>query len=96
MSFFSKLKEVFVSNVPDTSEPKKLDTTDIAKLLRGALMVAGAAVVTFLSEKVTSINFGDVLHTYLPLLTTEQWTMIIVPVVSGALSTALKFFKNNG
>lgn len=95
MSFFSKLKEVFVSNVPDTSEPKKLDTTDFAKLLRDALMVGGAAVVTFVSESLTSVNLGALINEYVPVLTSEQWNMILVPFVAAGLNAALKFFKGN-
>lgn len=93
MSFLSKLKEVFVTSVPDTSEPKKLDQTDFAKILRDAVMVAGAAVVTYFSENLTTINFGGLVHNLIPVLTAEQANMILVPLIAGGLSAALKFFK---
>lgn len=93
LDFFSKLKEVFVKNVPDTSEPKKLDTTDFAKLVRDALLVGGAAIVTFLSERLTTINIGELVHNVLPMFTVEQWNMLCVPAVAFVLQSALKFFK---
>lgn len=95
MSFLTKLKDVFVSNVPDTSSPQKLDSTDLAKLIRDAAMVGGAAVVTFLSEQASSVDFGAKLSELLPMFTSTQWNMILVPIVASVLNTALKFFKGN-
>lgn len=95
MSFFSKLKEVFVSSTPDTSPPSTLDKTDFAKLIRNSLMVGGAAVVTYFSQNLTSIDFGQFLETHVHFLTAAQWNMILVPVIAGTLDTLHKFFKGN-
>lgn len=93
LDFFSKLKDVFTKKVDDTSTPGTLDKTDFAKLLRDGLMVGGAAIVTFFSEHVTSINFGDLIHGFVPVLTVDQWNMVLVPMVAACFSAALKFFK---
>lgn len=93
--FFTKLKEVFVKSVPDTSETKTLNSTDFAKLVRDALMVGGAAIITFFSEHLTSVNFGELINKYISVLTVDQWNMICVPILAGLMNTALKFFKGN-
>ena len=93
MSFFSKLKEVFVTSTPDTSEPKTLDKTDFAKILRNALMVGGAAVFAYFSENLTSVDFGQFLEGHVKFLTAAQWNMVLVPLIAGVLDTVQKFFK---
>lgn len=93
MSFFSKLKEVFVSNTPDTSASKTLNKTDVAKVLRNALMVGGAAMVTYFSENLTSINFGQFLEAHVHIMNAAQWNAILVPVIAGGLDMVHKYFK---
>jgi len=95
MFFITKLKQAFFNNLLNTSESKKLDINDFAKLCRDAIMVGGAAIFTFLAENLSSIDFGAKISDLLPILTSAQWNMIIVPIVAGALNTAIKFFKNN-
>lgn len=51
--FLKKIKDVFTKSVPDTSDPKKVNSTDAAKLVKtGVLVGIGAA----LSYVVTNIN----------------------------------------
>lgn len=80
--FFKKLKDVFTKSVPDTSDPKKVDSTDVAKLVKtGALVGVGAA----LSYVVTNVDPAH-LGPYQP---------IIMLALTLALDFVNKLVKNN-
>lgn len=80
--FLKKLKDVFTKSVPDTSDPKKVDSTDMAKLVKtGALVGVGAA----LSYVVTNIDPSH-LGPYQP---------VIMLALTLALDFVNKLVKNN-
>lgn len=59
-----------------------LDGMDFVKILKGALIVGAAAVLTALADGLTTIDFGP-------------WTMVIIPLLSTAINIARKFLANN-
>ena len=93
LDFFNKLKNVFSTQVQDTSSPMSLDKVDFAKMLRNAAMVAGAAFVAYFSEHITSVNFGDFLASHVHIFNAQQWNLVLVPLIAGGLDAINKFFK---
>jgi len=65
MEFLKRLKEVFVKSVPDTSEPGKVDKTDLAKVTRTAVLVGVASGITYALQNIDPNLFGS----YGPLFT---------------------------
>lgn len=47
MDFLKKLKNVFITNVPDTSPAGKVDSTDLAKLSKTGVLVGVAATLSY-------------------------------------------------
>ena len=82
MSFLDKLRTVFTTSVPDTSEPGKLNSTDYAKLVRDFLIISAAAGLTHLSMNLHLIDLG-------------QYTNVLIPILTFAISGSLKWLKTN-
>lgn len=82
LEFLKNLKNVFVTNLADTSTGGNLNQIDWAKLTRNCLLVAGAAVVTYLQPLVTNFDFGE-------------YKVFVVPVVAFVFDAVVKFFKNH-
>jgi uncharacterized membrane protein YhhN len=64
------------------SKSFSLDMTDAVSLLKNALLVAVAAFLTALVNGVGSLDLGS-------------YTTLIIPMVTVALDTVLKWVKNN-
>lgn len=83
MNWLSKLKAVFVTNVPDQSGPLKVDTTDLVKVIRTALLIgaatSGVEVLSYLKPEM----FGD--H-----------SSVAAVVMAMAADFLMRFLKNNG
>lgn len=79
---WDKIKSVFTKSVQDTSGTGTINSVDVAKLLKDTLLVAGAAVTTFLLAQLGHFDFG-------------QYGVAVVPVVTFLLNLAHKFFKDN-
>lgn len=83
MKLFSKIKSVFTTNVPDKSGPLKVDTTDIAKVIRTALLIgaatSGIEILSYLKPEM----FGD--H-----------SSIAAVLMAMAADFLMRFLKNNG
>lgn len=58
MNFFSKLKDVFTKSVPDTSPAGKVDSTDVAKVVRTSVYVALASGLAFALQNLSPDVFG--------------------------------------
>lgn len=93
LDFLNRLKNVFSTQVQDTSKPMKLDSVDFVKMLRNGLMVSGAAFIAYFSENLTSVNFGDFLANHFHIFTAQQWNMVLIPLIAGGLDALNKFFK---
>jgi hypothetical protein len=48
MDFLKKMIAVFHKNVPDTSPPGKINSTDVAKTLRTSAYIGAAATLSYL------------------------------------------------
>lgn len=57
--FLKKLKEVFVTKVPDTSDSGKVDKTDVAKIIRNAVLVAIAAGISYVVKDLDPEHLGQ-------------------------------------
>jgi len=64
------------------SKSFSLDLTDVASLFKNALLVAIAAFLTALANGVGNLDLGN-------------YTALIIPMVTVALDTLLKWVKNN-
>lgn len=82
MNFLEKLKNVFKTNVSDTSPTGKVDSTDIAKIGRNALFVGVAASLT---ELINTMN-PEVLGHYTPFA---------ILGLTALLDFVTKLLKNN-
>lgn len=80
--FFKKLKDVFTKSVPDTSDPKKIDGTDVAKLVRNGVLVGVGAALSYVVTNVDPTHLGP----YQPL---------IMLALTLALDFVNKLVKNN-
>lgn len=92
-TLFANLVKVFVTNVSDTSKPRKLDSVDVAKILRNAGIYGVAAALTYLASYADVVNFGAILHSYVNSIDETQANMVLVPVLGGAMDLVLKYFK---
>jgi hypothetical protein len=59
-----------------------LDMTDVMSLVKNALLVGGAAAVTFIMQNLGSLDLGDM-------------GALLVPVIAVVLDTVVKWFKDN-
>ena len=82
MSFLDKLRAVFTTSVPDTSEPGKLNSTDYAKLARDFIIVSAASGLAYLSVHINTLDFG-------------QYTSVLVPILTLLIQGAIKWCKTN-
>lgn len=82
MNFLQKLKDVFTKNVEDTSTTAKINTTDLAKVVKTGTFVGIAAAISSILSTVSPDTFGD----YQP---------IVILVLTIALDFVNKFVKNN-
>ena len=64
------------------SKSFSLNTTDLLNLGKGAALVGLAAVLTFIGENISEVDLGTT-------------GVMIVPVVSVAIDTLVKWIKNN-
>lgn len=64
------------------SEKFKLDMADFAGVGKNALLVGGAAALTYVAQNLHVIELG-------------MWGPAIVPVFAVVLDTAIKWMKNN-
>jgi|APGre2960657373_1045057.scaffolds.fasta_scaffold349852_2 hypothetical protein len=83
MSLFEKVKSVFVKKVDDKSGPLSVDTVDIAKVVKTALLVGGATAITSVMQNLQPEMFGD--HASVAAL--------VLAVVGDFM---VRFLKNNG
>lgn len=64
------------------SKKFSLDMTDVVSLLKNAFLVAAAAFITAVMSGIGSLDLG-------------AYTAVIIPIVTVALDTVLKWLKNN-
>jgi len=64
-----------------TSPKYKLNKSDLQKLLTGFLIAVGGAIVTYIAQAVTNVDFGS-------------YTPVVVAISSVAINAARKFLKN--
>ena len=64
------------------SKKFKLDLTDLWSVGKNALLVGGAAMLTYVSANLGHLDLG-------------MWGPAIVPVVAVVLDTAIKWMKDN-
>jgi hypothetical protein len=64
------------------SEKFKLDGDDVKKLVMNALLVGGAAALTFIGENVANLDLGNT-------------GVLFVPIVAVAINTAVQWLKDN-
>lgn len=64
------------------SKSFSLDLTDVTSLFKNALLVAIAAFLTALANGIGNLDLGN-------------YTALIIPMVTVALDTLLKWVKNN-
>jgi hypothetical protein len=83
MNWLTKIKAVFVTNVPDKSDGLKVDTTDLAKVVRTAILLgaatSGVEILSYLKPEM----FGD--H-----------SSVAAVVMAMAADFLMRFLKNNG
>lgn len=82
MDFLKKITSVFTKSVKDTSEVGKVDTTDVAKVLRTSALVGSAAGLTYLMANLAPESLGP----YQPF---------IMLGLTAALDFLNKLVKNN-
>jgi len=64
------------------SKKFKLDLSDVGKLGKNALLVGGAAAVTYVIQNLGELDLGDM-------------GALVVPIIALALDTVVKWMKNN-
>jgi hypothetical protein len=83
MNWLTKIKAVFVTNVPDKSDVLKVDTTDLAKVVRTAILLgvatSGVEILSYLKPEM----FGD--H-----------SSVAAVVMAMTADFLMRFLKNNG
>lgn len=82
MNFLNKLWDSFSKKTESTSPAGKISVEDLGHTLREGIHVGLAAVIAFMLEKVPSLDLG-------------QYQTFFVPIVTSALTLALKFFRDN-
>jgi hypothetical protein len=80
MDIYWRNKMVSFSNY--TSPSGQLDKTDWEKIAKGAGIAAAGAVLTYLSEAITTVEFG-------------VYTAVAVSVFSVLINAGLKWVKDN-
>jgi hypothetical protein len=83
MNWLSKLKDVFVKNVPSDSTAKSVNTTDILKVTRTAVLLGISTAVVELLNGLQPEMFGE-----------HAAIATVVLALLGELS--VRFIKNNG
>ena len=78
--FLKKLGSVFVKSVPDTSTPGKVDSTDVAKVVRTSIYVALASGLAFALQNVSPETFGP-------------YSVLIIPAATAAIEFLNKLAK---
>lgn len=64
------------------SKKFKLDISDLSNLGKNALLVGGAAAVTYVMQNLGELDLGDM-------------GALVVPIIALALDTVVKWMKNN-
>jgi hypothetical protein len=82
MDFLKKLLGSFVSKVDDDSPRGKVNTTDVAKVLRGGVIVGVSASVSYYLANLSPEMFGD-----------YELAATVFLMALGELS--VRFLKNN-
>jgi hypothetical protein len=82
MEFFKKLFTSFTSGVHDTSKSGAVNTTDVVKVVRTALLVGVASALTYFTGAVNPENLG-------------VYGVFLVPVATAALDLLNKYIKGN-
>ena len=59
MNFLKKIKESMFGHLPDTSDVKKIDSTDLAKVSRTGILMGLATMVTYLLSNLKPEMFGE-------------------------------------
>ena len=75
-------RKTFFGNVDDRSTPGKVDTIDIAKLLRDGAIMAGTCFLTFMIDNVGLVESGE-------------WTPIVMVVTTSVSQFIRKFLSDN-
>lgn len=83
MNIFEKLKASIVKTLPDTSGPVSVNTTDIVKVIRTALLVGGSTTVVEILGNLQPDMFGN--HSMLAAL-----------VIAVSTDFLMRFIKDNG
>lgn len=78
--FFSKLGAVFIKTVPDTSEKGKVDSTDVAKVVRTSVYVALASGLAFALQNLSPETFGP-------------YSVFVIPAATAAIEFLNKLAK---
>jgi len=80
--FLKLVYDTFKESVQDTSERKKLDKIDFAKLVRNGLIYGFGAFLAYALGYALEFDYG-------------VWTPIIIAIISGLLDAVRRAFKNN-
>lgn len=78
--FMKKLGAVFVKSVPDTSEKGKVDSTDVAKVIRTSVYVALASGLAFALQNMSPETFGP-------------YSVFVIPAATAAIEFLNKLAK---
>lgn len=82
MAFLNKLVSVFTKNVADTSPAGKVDSTDLAKVVRTSVYVGLAAALTYFMQGVTPDMIGTK-------------GLVVLPLIAAAVEFLNKAVKDN-
>ena len=80
--FLGLVYDTFKDSVQDTSERKKLDKIDFAKLVRNGLIYGAGAFIAYALGYALEFDYG-------------VYTPIIIAIISGLLDAVRRAFKNN-
>lgn len=82
MEFFKKLFTSFTSGINDTSKSGAVNTTDVVKVVRTAILVGLASAITYFTGAVNPENLG-------------VYGVFVVPIATAALDLLNKYIKGN-
>lgn len=82
MDFLKKVFSVFVGKVDDSSPGGKVNSTDVAKVLRTTVLVGLASAITYFVGAVDPANMGT-------------YGVFVVPIATAALDLLNKYIKAN-
>lgn len=82
MNFSTKLKDVFTKSVEDTSPVAKVNTTDLAKVVKTGTFVGIAAAISSILSTASPDTFGD-------------YQLTVTLVLTVVLDFLNKLVKNN-